>query len=50
LTTIPQHHWVSKLLGFNFVVEYKLGALDIAANALSHRDEQHGEAMALSAP
>jgi hypothetical protein len=26
LTTIPQHHWVGKLLGFDFTVEYKTGA------------------------
>ncbi|WVZ52904.1 LOW QUALITY PROTEIN: hypothetical protein U9M48_003906 [Paspalum notatum var. saurae] len=25
LATIPQHHWVSKLLGFDFSVEYKPG-------------------------
>jgi hypothetical protein len=50
LTTIPQHHWVSKLLGFDFMVEYKSGALNITADALSRRDEQPGEAMALSAP
>jgi hypothetical protein len=23
LATIPQHHWVGKLLGFDFAVEYK---------------------------
>jgi hypothetical protein len=23
LATIPQHHWVGKLLGFDFTVEYK---------------------------
>jgi len=25
LSTIPQHQWVSKLLGYDFIVEYKLG-------------------------
>jgi hypothetical protein len=25
IATIPQHQWVSKLLGFDFTVEYKLG-------------------------
>jgi hypothetical protein len=50
LTTIPQHQWTSKLLGFDFVVEYKPGALNIVADALSRRDEQSGEVMALSAP
>jgi hypothetical protein len=26
LSTIPQHHWVGKLLGFTFTMEYRLGA------------------------
>lgn len=26
LATIPQHHWVGKLLGFDFAVEYKQAA------------------------
>jgi hypothetical protein len=50
LTTIPQHQWANKLLGFDFVVEYKPGALNVVADALSHRDECSAEAMALSAP
>jgi hypothetical protein len=50
LTTIPQHQWASKLLGFDFVVEYKPGALNVVADALSRRDESSAEAMALSAP
>jgi len=35
LTTIPQHHWVGKLLGFDFSVEYKSGASNTVADALS---------------
>jgi hypothetical protein len=50
LTTIPQHQWVSKLLGFDFVVEYKPGVQNIVADALSRRDEHLEEVMALSAP
>ena len=50
LTTIPQHQWASKLLGFDFVVEYKPGAMNVVADALSHRDEGQGELLALSAP
>lgn len=38
LATIPQHHWVSKLLGFDFSVEYRLGRLNAVADALSHCD------------
>jgi hypothetical protein len=50
LTTIPQHQWASKLLGFDFVVEYKPGALNVVADALSRRDELSGELLALSSP
>lgn len=47
LATILQHHWVGKLLGFDFVVEYKSGALNIVANALSHRDTEDGAVLAV---
>jgi hypothetical protein len=50
LTTIPQHQWASKLLGFDFVVEYKPGVLNVMADALSRRDEGSGDLLALSAP
>jgi len=38
LATIPQHHWVGKLLGFDFSVEYKAGNTNTVADALSRRD------------
>ena len=38
LSTIPQHHWVSKLFGYDFRVEYRPGRLNVAADALSRRD------------
>jgi hypothetical protein len=38
LAMIPQHHWVSKLLDYDFAVEYKPGALNTVADALSRRD------------
>jgi hypothetical protein len=38
LSTIPQHHWVSKLLGFDFHVEFRPGRQNIVADALSRRD------------
>ena len=54
LATIPQHHWVGKLLGFDFVVEYKPGAQNTVADALSRRDTdcdvEAGAVLALSAP
>jgi hypothetical protein len=50
LATIPQHHWVGKLLGFDFSVEYRSGATNVIADALSHRDNEEGEVLAISAP
>jgi hypothetical protein len=50
LATIPQHHWVGKLLGFDFSVEYKPGTTNVMADALSRRDIEEGELLALSAP
>jgi hypothetical protein len=50
LTTIPQHHWVGKLLGFDFSVEYRSGATNVVTDALSRRDNDEGEVMANSAP
>ncbi|WVZ96603.1 hypothetical protein U9M48_042219 [Paspalum notatum var. saurae] len=38
LATIPQHQWASKLIGFDFTVEFKPGHTNIVADALSHRD------------
>jgi hypothetical protein len=31
LSAIPQHHWVSKLLGYDFEVEFRLGRLNFVA-------------------
>jgi hypothetical protein len=51
LSTIPQHQWASKLLGFDFRVEYKPSKMNVVADALSRRDtETSADAMALSAP
>jgi hypothetical protein len=53
LSTIPQHHWVGKLLGFDFSVEYKPGATNTVADALSRRDtkeETAGTVLALCSP
>jgi hypothetical protein len=40
LSTIPQHQWLSKLVGFDFAVEYRSGRLNAAADALSCRDSE----------
>ena len=50
LATIPQHHWVGKLLGFDFTVEYKPGKMNVVADALSRRDTDEGVVLAISAP
>jgi len=50
LATIPQHHWVGKLLGFDFSVEYKPGTSNTVADALSRRDTEEGAVLAVSAP
>ena len=33
LATIPQHHWVSKLLGFDFSVQYKPDCANVVVDA-----------------
>jgi hypothetical protein len=38
LATIPQHQWVNKIMGFDFRVEYKPGACNTVADALSRRE------------
>jgi hypothetical protein len=35
---VPQHQWICKLFGFDFAMEYRLGRLNSATDALSHRD------------
>jgi hypothetical protein len=50
LDTIPQHHWVGKLLGFHFSVEYKAGSTNTVADALSRHDTEEAAVMSLSAP
>jgi hypothetical protein len=51
LATILQHQWVSKLIGFDFKVEFKPGVTNVVADALSRRDTKDmAEVMALSIP
>jgi hypothetical protein len=50
LATIPQHHWVGKLLGFDFSIEYKPGTTNVVADTLSQCDMEEGDLLALSAP
>jgi hypothetical protein len=51
LSTIPQHHWVSKLFGYQFAVEFKSGRLNATADALLwHIEEEELAVHTLSIP
>jgi hypothetical protein len=50
LATIPQHHWVGKLLGFDFSVGYKAGSTNTVADALSRCDTDEPAILAISGP
>jgi hypothetical protein len=45
LSTIPRHNWISKLFSCDFRVEYRVGHLNVVADALSRR---HGEGPTLA--
>lgn len=45
----PQQIWVANLLGYNFIIEYKIGISNAATDALSRRGESESLA-ALSGP
>jgi hypothetical protein len=50
LSTILQHHWESKLLGFDFKVEYRPSSTNMVTDALSRHDEEAtNDLMAISA-
>jgi hypothetical protein len=50
LVTIPQHLWVSKLIDFDFRVEFCSGVPNVVVDALSRRETEDGAvALALSA-
>lgn len=50
LSTIPQHNWISKLFGYDFRVEYRLGRLNTVVDALSRRDGEDITLVAVSTP
>ena len=45
-----QHHWVGKLLGFDFAMEYKPGSTNTKVDALSRHDTEVGAVLAISSP
>jgi hypothetical protein len=38
LSTISQHHWTNKLLGFDIRIEFKPGIANVVVDALSHHN------------
>jgi hypothetical protein len=50
LSTVPQHHWVSKLFGYDFNVEYWLGHLNTVTDVLSHCGDDDASLGALTGP
>jgi hypothetical protein len=48
LSTIPQHTWVSKLFGYDFIVEFNPGRTNIVADALSRCNEDQASVHLLS--
>jgi hypothetical protein len=48
LSTIPQHTWVSKLFGYDFQVVFQPGKHNMAADALSRREEETTTVHAIS--
>jgi hypothetical protein len=44
LSIVPQHQWISKLFGYDFEVKYRPGRINVAMDALSHRDAEDEDA------
>ena len=50
IQTPEQHYYLSKLLGFNYTIQYKTGASNIVADALSRRPPEPSQLLVLSVP
>lgn len=47
--TPDQQHWLAKLLGFDFEIRYRAGKSNVAAHAMSRKDEE-GKLLSISMP
>lgn len=50
IQTLEQHYYLSKLLGYDYHIEYKPGATNKVADALSRIPPTAGQLMLLSIP
>jgi len=50
IQTPEQHYYLSKLLGFDYTIQYKAGATNVVADALSRRPPDSGQLLFLSVP
>lgn len=48
--TPPQQHWLAKILGYSFPVEYKVCRLNTVADAMSRRDNDEAMFLDISMP
>lgn len=46
--TIPQQHWISKLMGYDFSIKYKQGKENRVVDALSRQFEASSDSAELS--
>lgn len=50
LPTFSEHHWVGKLFGFNFTIEYKPGTMNFIVNFFSGRNTDDSAILTIFGP